>query len=390
MIKKIKKCKNKCIFCFVDQLPENLRPSLYVKDDDFLESFKHGNFITLTNLSRKDIDNIIRYRLSPLYVSFHSANDNVRKYIFGTERHKKSIELLKILDTEKIKINIQIVLCPGINDKEDLINTLDFLNSYLKNIISIGIVPIGITRFNKNPDLISFDKENSAELIESVNKYAEKRSVNNIFLSDEFYIIAKKDFPEYDIYGNFPQIENGVGLCRNFIHEINSFISNNNKKMNMTLKENNQTPTTNGNIKNSENLKIKTGIRRNNILVLTSEYFYETMNICLEDIKGFLNKNKLNLNLNIKVKFIKNNFLGGNVKVAGLLTFHDFINAFNDKTFFEEKEIENYDRILISNIIFNNNRLTLDNKTKKDFKNICENIKFINTDGKSLIKEILN
>jgi len=390
MIEKIKKCQNKCIFCFIDQLPENLRPSLYIKDDDFIESFKHGNFITLTNINKKDIDNIIKYSLSPLYISFHSADDKIRKYIFGTEKHRKSIEFLKILDSGKIKMNIQIVLCPGINDGEDLINTLDFLSIYLKNIFSIGIVPVGITKFNKNTDLRSFNEADSSKLIESVNKYIKKKHASNIFLSDEFYIIAKKDFPEYASYGNFLQIENGIGLCRNFIHEVNKYIHNNNKMVEMVLAANKQGSSNEiSKIQREDHINSENTAGKN-ILILTSEYFYETMNRCLDNIRLFMDGNNLNLKLSFKVKYIRDNFLGGNVKVAGLLTLNDFIYAFDDKNIFEEKEIKTYDKILIPNIIFNNEGLTLDNKTKKDFKNTYKNIKFVNPDGKSLLKEIFN
>ncbi|MCE5330403.1 DUF512 domain-containing protein [bacterium] len=389
MIEKIKKCKNKCIFCFIDQLPENLRSSLYIKDDDFLESFKHGNFITLTNLNKKDIDNIIKYSLSPLYVSFHSADEKIRKYIFGTEKQSKSIELLKILDSENIKTNIQIVLCPGINDNGDLINTLDFLDINLKNIFSTGIVPVGITKFNKNPDIISFNEENSMKLIESIDKYKEKKRKNNIFLSDEFYIMAKINFPEYEFYGSFPQIENGVGLCRNFIHDINTFFMNANKKKKNIFEENKLTYSDEP-LKNIYDYENNNKNMKKNILILTSEYFYETMSGCAGAIKAFINENNLDLNLNIKVEDVKNKFLGGNVKVAGLLTYYDFINTFNNNTVFKQKEINTYDKILISNNIFNNEGLTLDNKTEKDFKDICANIKFVNPDGKSLLKEIFN
>ena len=158
MIKKIKKCCNKCIFCFIDQLPVNLRSSLYLKDDDYLESFKHGNFITLTNLNKKDIENIIKYNLSPLYISFHSVDEKVRNLLFGNKNHKKSLNILKILDENKIKTHIQIVLCPGINDGSNLLNTLNFLTCNFKNILSIGIVPVGITKYNKNSLLLSFNK----------------------------------------------------------------------------------------------------------------------------------------------------------------------------------------------------------------------------------------
>lgn len=383
MKEEMKKCKNKCIFCFIDQLPKDLRPSLYIKDDDYVESFKFGNFITLTNLNKRDIDKIIKYNLSPLYVSFHSADKKIREYIFGTKTHDKSIEFLKILDEKKIKTNMQIVLCPSVNDGTDLINTLNFLNANFKNIVSIGIVPVGITKFNKNSDISSFNKENSTNLIKYIKEYKKNSSANNIFLSDEFYIMAKKDFPESKFYGSYPQIENGIGLCRNFIDDIRYFIRNLNKN---NLKKSDLTYI----LKLGDNYDNFAGIRENikkSILVLTSEYFYKTMDDCMNDLKTFFKDKKLNLN--IKVKYVKNEFFGGNVKVSGLLTYSDFNNVFTENNNFKKKEFNDYDKILIPKNIFNNEGLTLDNKTKKDFKNTYSNIKFINTDGKSLLKEII-
>jgi putative radical SAM enzyme (TIGR03279 family) len=397
MIKKIKKCCNKCIFCFIDQLPENLRSSLYVKDDDYLESFKHGNFITLTNLNKKDIENIIKYNLSPLYISFHSTDEKVRNLLFGNKNHKKSLSILKTLDENKIKTHIQIVLCPGINDGNNLLDTLNFLTCNFKNILSVGIVPVGITKYNKNSLLIQFNKVKSEKLINIINQYKNIKSENSkIFLSDEFYIIADCELPDYKYYGNFPQIENGIGLCRNFIHEIDYYLLKYNKKIISLIKDKQKEcykrkneyykegqPKKEKIFKTGQNIQIK-------ILVLTSEYFFKIMLEQVEKIKNFVNKNYLNLNFNFKVNKIKNNFFGGNVKVAGLLTYYDFIQYFNNNEAINKNKNKNshFDKILIPDIIFNNDGLTLDDKTIKDFLKISSNIRFIKPEGKSFIKEI--
>lgn len=381
----MKKCRNNCIFCFIDQLPHNLRSSLYVKDDDYLESFQYGNFITLTNLSQKNIDKIIRYNLSPLYVSFHSANENIRSILFGNKTNMRASDILNIFDLNKIKVHIQIVLCPGINDGDDLLNTLDFLNCHFKNIESIGIVPVGITDYNKNPLLLRFEKENSRKLIETVNSYTElKNHKKNVFLSDEFYIISGYDFPHYKSYGNFSQIENGIGLCRNFIFEIDRYLENFSKKIIYDSGLTNKT----GNVllKNDSKRIIKKCPKK--ILVFTSEYFYETMGLQVEKINNLDREKTLNLNLKLKVNYLKNYFLGGNVKVAGLLTYHDFICWYNKQSSLEKKEFAKYDKILIPNIIFNKDGLTLDNKVQNDFLNIYKNIQFIDPCGKSFLKEI--
>ena len=363
----MKKCRNNCIFCFINQLPENLRSSLYIKDDDYLESFKYGNFITLTNLNKKNIENILKYNLSPLYVSFHSANNNVRNILFGNENNEKAVDILKTFDLNNIKIHIQIVLCPGINDGDDLLRTLGFLNNNFKNILSVGMVPVGITVFNKNPLLFKFEEENSKELIKIINNYNVKENhKKNVFLSDEFYIMAGQDFPEYKLYGDFGQIENGIGLCRNFIYESDFYL----KKL-------------------SKNITYDVSPDKK-ILILTSEYFFKVMNNQTEKIKNFNQRKTLNLNINLKVNYIKNYFLGGNVKVAGLLTYYDFIYWYNSQSTLNKKEFGKYDKIIMPNIIFNKEGLTLDNKIKNDFLNIYKNIKFIDPDGKSFLKEILD
>lgn len=382
----MKKCRNKCMFCFIDQLPDNLRSTLYFKDDDYLESFKHGNFITLTNLNKKDIENILKYNISPLYVSFHSANSNIREILFGNKNTDKATDILKIFDKNKIHVHIQIVLCPGINDGNDLLNNLYFLNNNFKNILSIGIVPVGITDYNKNPKLLKFDRNSSKELIEIVNNYNEKdKHKKNVFLADEFYIIAGQDFPGYKSYGNFYQIENGIGLCRNFIYESDCFL----KKITANL----ISGALPGN-KILYNISLKDRLKKmvenlpKNVLILTSEYFYETMNNQVEKIKRYIKKKTLNLNLNLKVNCVKNYFLGGNVKVSGLLTYHDFMCWYNSQNSINKKEFYRYDKIIIPNIIFNKDDLTLDNKIKSDFLNIYKSIKFIDPDGESFLREI--
>jgi putative radical SAM enzyme (TIGR03279 family) len=382
----MKKCRNKCIFCFIDQLPGNLRKTLYFKDDDYLESFKYGNFVTLTNLNKKDIENILKYRISPLYVSFHSADNDIREILFGNKNTCKAVEILKIFDINKINVHIQIVLCPGINDGNDLLNNLDFLNNNFQNILSIGIVPVGITDYNKNSMLLGYDKRRSIDLIKIIENYNEKNNhKKNIFLSDEFYIIAGYDFPSNKSYGRFYQIENGIGLCRNFIHESDCFL----KKITANL----ISGALPGN-KIFNNILIKDHSEKiienlsENILILTSEYFYKTMTAQVEKIRKYIKKKTLNLNLNLKVNHIKNYFLGGNVKVSGLLTYHDFICWHNCQSSVDKKEFCRYGKIIIPNIIFNKDGLTLDNKTKGDFLNIYKNIKFINPDGESFLKEI--
>jgi len=177
-LKKIKICKNNCIFCFIAQLPENLRPTLYIKDDDYIESFSHGNFITLTNVTKKDIENIIRFKIEPLHISVHSFNPDIRNIIFGNTKTVSAIDTLFLLDKNNVRTNIQIVLCPGINDADDLENTLDILTGSFKKVLSIGIVPVGITKYNRNPLLKPFDSDSSKKLINYIQGYRQSNKRN--------------------------------------------------------------------------------------------------------------------------------------------------------------------------------------------------------------------
>ena len=361
----IKKCRNKCIFCFIDQLPPGLRDTLYLKDDDYIESFKYGNFITLTNLNDKDISKIIRYNLSPLYISFHSADTKTRDFIFNNGRQSVATDYLKILDKNNIITNIQIVACPGINDGYDLINTLTFLNN-LNNVNSIGIVPVGITKYNRNENLISFNKYLSAELIESVEIFIKNKKIRNIYISDEFYIIADKTMPLFDEYNDFPQIENGIGMISDF---RNDFIKFTEKSLILHNKSNT----------NDERRK-----NINKTLVLTSEYSKNFIDSLIKELKRRIKDLNISLNLNVKVKPVKNKMFGGNVRVMGLISFQDI-----REEILKINKFDNYDKIFISDIIFNKDGITLDNKKKNDFMKISEKIIFVKNNGKSFAKELL-
>lgn len=361
----LKKCKNKCIFCFIDQLPKGLRKTLYLKDDDYLESFKHGNFITLTNLNESDIEKIIKYNLSPLYISFHSADLKTREIIFNKKEHFRAIDFLEVLDKHNIVTNIQIVVCPGINDGNDLKNTLLFLNR-LSNVHSVGLVPVGITRYNKNKRLRAFDKILSNDLIDLVEDIKFNEKIKNVYLSDEFYIIAGKDIPGTDYYDDFPQIENGIGLLADF---KNDFINILNTAM----------------IRNAGAIiTVKKTRKKTGILVLTSEYSENFIESLSSEFVNRAVRLNLNLNLNINVMAVKNEIFGGNVKVSGLLSFSDFFRQLTSI-----KDIDNYDKILISDIIFNKEGITLDDKNKEDFRKISGKISFIKNNGKSFAKELL-
>lgn len=359
---KIKTCANKCIFCFIDQLPDNLRPTLYIKDDDYIESYTSGNFITLTNLTGKDIEKIIRFRIEPLHVSIHSFDHSVREIMFGNSKSISALDAFYKLDKNEIRTNIQIVLCPGINDGTDLENTLTILISEFKNILSIGIVPVGITSFNRNRLLKSFDRDLSKKLIDFTDDFrnANKNNRNSkkIFLSDEFYIMAGRDFPEYKYYGRFLQIQNGIGKTADFINDFNK----------EAMKANN-TEAGIYSIMAKKNDGKKT-------LILTSEYGKHVLKMVFS-----FHKNKAGLLNKIRIPDIiavKNNFFGGNVKITGLLSGKDIIK----KIYL--LDIEKYKSILIPEIIFNKDGLTIDDLRIEDLKKASPLIIAVRDSGKEL------
>ncbi|HZD61046.1 MAG TPA: DUF512 domain-containing protein, partial [Anaerolineae bacterium] len=168
----IKTCANKCVFCFVDQLPAGMRREVYIKDDDYRLSFLYGNFVTLTNARDEDIDRIIEDRLSPLYVSMHATNPELRSLLLGRKKRDKSFEHIKRLSDAGIELHVQMVMCPGLNDKDELDRSLDELSSGYSGISSVGIVPVGLTRYrDKAYPLRAFEKQEIIYLVEQVKKW---------------------------------------------------------------------------------------------------------------------------------------------------------------------------------------------------------------------------
>jgi len=323
----------------------------------------YGNFVTLTNILNEDLKKIIKCKLEPLYISLHSLNENVRLKIFGNKNNFKGVENLKILDTNKIKTNIQIVLCPGINDGKDLTDTLLLLLKDFRNIISIGMVPVGITIFNKNDDLKPYKAKSSFEIINTVNtfkkEYKNFKGIDKIYLSDEFYIMAGMEFPGYKYYRNFYQIKNGIGKSTEFLRKINIFLN-----------------------KESASEKIKNN--KKNILIVTSEYGKKVIGFALRDIVNILGTKGEEIISNIRLLEIKNNFFKGNIKATGLLTGKDIMSGLNKESMY------GYEKVIIPDSIFNRDNFTIDNYSRKDIKNISRNIKIISEEGSIFMKEIIS
>ncbi|MBQ9794909.1 MAG: DUF512 domain-containing protein [Clostridia bacterium] len=213
-----KRCTNNCIFCFIDQNPHGMRETIYFKDDDERLSFLQGNYVTLTNLRESDIQRIIRMHISPVNVSVHTMNPDLRVKMMGNRFAGEKLRFLKLLDEGGIRINAQLVLCRGINDGEELSYSLDELCK-LENLESLAAVPCGMTAHREGlPELLPFDKESALDVISRIEAKAEECLASfgsrKVYASDEFYLTAEKELPSDEAYEDYAQLENGVGMLR--------------------------------------------------------------------------------------------------------------------------------------------------------------------------------
>jgi putative radical SAM enzyme (TIGR03279 family) len=306
-------CKNGCIFCFIDQNPEGLRDSIYFKDDDSRLSFIHGNYITLTNMTQKDVDRIVKMRFSPLNISIHTTNPELRVKMM---KNKHSGEVLRYLDDFKAAgLNMcgQIVLCRGINDGDELRRSLTDLEKYYPELTSVAVVPAGLTKFrDKLFPLTDFTPEEASDIIDLINGFGEENLKNHgsriVFAADEFYLKAKRPIPDADYYEDYPQIENGVGLLRSFMDEFGLAFED--------ISEINSA------------LEARDEVRR--VSVATGAASYEMISAMAEKIMQNCPK------MEIKVYKIVNNFYGESITVAGLLTGKDIYEQLKSRSLGEE------------------------------------------------------
>jgi len=217
-------CGNKCIFCFVHQLPKGLRRTLYVKDEDYRLSFLMGNYVTLAQIEDKALARIREQKLSPLYISVHSTNEATRERLLGIKPRREILALMQELADSGIRMNSQIVVCPGINDGADLEQSIDDLHGLYPSLVSLAVVPVGLTSYrNRDLELRPISKEEAKRTILLVEGRQERfladRGSRFVFIADEYYLKAGMEIPEYDDYEDFPQIENGVGMLADFRDE---------------------------------------------------------------------------------------------------------------------------------------------------------------------------
>lgn len=230
LMDKPRSCANRCIFCFVDQLPKGMRSTLYFKDDDVRLSFLTGSYITLTNLSEREIRRVIDLKISPINVSVHATDPKLRSRMLGNKNGGKGIEIMKRFSRAGIEMNCQIVCCPGVNDGKQLQKTMRDLAKMHPHVWSVSVIPVGLTRHRQGlAPLTPFDKDSAFQVVKQVERFADKclrRHKSRVFFcSDELYLKAELPLPEEDYYEGYPQLENGVGLLRlldtEFMDELN-------------------------------------------------------------------------------------------------------------------------------------------------------------------------
>ena len=298
---KAQSCRNKCIFCFIDQLPKGMRDTVYFKDDDTRLSFLQGNYVTLTNLTDDDIDRLIKMRISPINISVHTTNPQLRVKMLKNKNAGKLYDIMKRFAKNNIHMNCQIVLCIDYNDKEELDRTIKDLSELYPFVESVSVVPVGLTAFRDGLcELKAFDKESSEKVIRQVEdwqkKLLEKKETRFVYLADEFYINAEELIPDARAYEGFPQLENGVGLVASMREEFDTGIKHLNvKKINREVS------------------------------VATGEISYKS----IKDLCQILEKKVQGLKVNVYP--IKNNFFGGGASVSGLVVGSDIYEQIKNK-----------------------------------------------------------
>ena len=223
-------CRNKCVFCFIDQMPPGMRETLYFKDDDSRLSFLQGNYITLTNMSEKDFERIIRFHLAPINISVHTTNPQLRCKMLNNRFAGDVLDKIQALYEAGIEMNGQIVLCPGLNDGEELDRTIGDLARFIPHMGSLSVVPVGVTKYREGLyPMTTFDAEGSARVIDQIEAWQKKiyaeHGIHFVQASDEFYIMAGRELPEEDRYDGYIQLENGVGMVRLLKEEVSEVLN---------------------------------------------------------------------------------------------------------------------------------------------------------------------
>jgi len=347
-------CRNKCVFCFMDQLAPCMRKTLHFKDDDYRLSFIEGNYVTLTNVGDEDLDRIALFKLSPINVSVHTTNPELRVKMMKNPQAGNIMNQIRKLVYEGITVNCQIVLCKGINDGEELEKTIEDLALFFPRLKSISIVPVGLTKYREDcTKLEGFDRISSLEVINQIRFFQERflKQYNSriVYIADEFYINAGVKIPAYSNYEDFPQIENGVGMIALFKNEFNNYFNRLKYHINRERK-----------------VSVVTGVAAK------------------EFLQGLTNKLvSKEPNLDVHIYGIENNFFGHKITVAGLVTGSDIIDQLKGKILGEE--------ILIPEVMLKHDEdIFLDDVTLLEVeRELNVKVKKVCSNGKAFIDALL-
>ncbi len=314
---RVKTCRNKCVFCFMEQMPKKMRPSLYYRDDDYRLSNLHGNFITLTNLKEDDWARIKEDHISPLYISVHATERELREYLLGATKQAQMdvMDALAQLQDWGIDFHTQIVLMPGLNDGSHLDRSIQDLLTFYPSLLSISIVPVGLTKYRSHlVQLEPYKKEEIPALVEQVKPYQEacfeEYGEPLVYLADEMFLIGELDFPSHQFYQDYGQIENGVGMVRKFMVDFR---------------------------RRRQFFKQWSPLQKKRYLMLTGEYGQKIFPPMLEDLEQYAS------NLEVVLFPIRNDFFGTTVKCAGLMTGRDVIAQLEESAV----NLEEFDAVLL-------------------------------------------
>lgn len=347
-------CCNKCMFCFIDQMPPGMRETLYFKDDDSRLSFLQGNYITLTNMNENDVDRIIRYNLSPINISVHTTNPKLRCKMLNNRFAGDKLKYIDRLNAADVEMNGQVVLCKNVNDKEELERTISDLEKYIPNMRSVSIVPSGLTKFRDGLyPLELFEKEDACAVIDTIEKWQkhfyEKYGIHFIHASDEWYILAEREMPEEERYDGYLQLENGVGMIRSFIEEVKDYLDS-----------------------------IEGDDRVINVSTISGVLAYDTIKSSCDKI------NKKFPNVNVHVYKIINDYFGHSITVTGLLTGQDICAQLSGKELGENL-------LLPTNTLKADENIFLDDMTLEELeKNLQINTIIVKSSGMDFVKTIIN
>ncbi len=350
-----KSCSNKCIFCFIDQMPPGMRDTLYFKDDDSRLSFLQGNYVTLTNMKDKDVERIIRFHMAPINISVHTTNPDLRKKMLHNRFAGKVLKYLDRFYEAGITMNGQIVLCPGINDGEELKRTIEDLLKYAPVMQSVSVVPVGITKYRDGLyPMDTFDGKSAAEVIELIEKYQkdiyEKHGIHFVHASDEFYLLAGRDMPEEERYDDYCQLENGVGMTRLLANEFTEAL----KTLPSDLKVESRT-----------------------ISIATGYLAYDNIRMLADMLEQSFN------NIKVNVYKIRNDFFGEKITVSGLITGQDLIKQLRGKELGESL-------LLPINMLRSGETVFLDDVTVEDVQRSLQvNVNIVKSSGRDLVNAIL-